>query len=79
MEINNNLLKWGATIPFVFAGVVWAVDARIEQKTHGQIQQLRQDVVKDFRQERINFLKMKDKAGIITDEERIELNYLLER
>ena len=77
----NNLLKWvgGVSVPFIFGGIVWAVDMRIDQKVTPQIQQLRSDVQHDFRQERIDFLQMKAQAGIITTEEDIELQYLLKK
>ena len=84
MKIRENpLVAWltggAVTFAMMVGGVVWAVDARIEQKTHQQIKQLRVDVVKDFRNERIDFLQMKERAGIITSEEKIELEYLKER
>ena len=59
-----------------FAGIAWAVDSRIDQKTDQKIQQLRVDVVKDFRQERIQYLEMRKNANIITQDEMVELNYL---
>lgn len=63
-------------IPFIIAGAAWAVDARIDQKTHAQIQQLRTDIVTDFEQNRIDYLQMKNNADIIKDDELIELEYL---
>ena len=59
-----------------FAGIAFAVDARIDQRTDTKIQQLRIDVVGDFRQERIQYLEMRKNANIITQDERVELEYL---
>ncbi len=78
-------LKWLVGVlllPSLYAtwsGIVWAVDTRIQQTVAPQMQQLRKDVVTDFRKERVDFLLMKERANIITQEERIELEYLKER
>ena len=74
------MLKYWPIFTFMamlaFAGVGWAVDARIDQKTDSKIQQLRTDLKADRKSERVKYLEMKNNAGIITDDEQIELKYL---
>ena len=74
------MIKYWPQITFgvmlAFAGLAWSVDMRIDQRTDAKIQQLRVDVVNDFRQERIQYLEMRKNASIITQDERVELNYL---
>ena len=78
-------MKWllGILLPIAiyaaWQSVAWAVDTRIQQQMAPQIQQLRADVRNDARGDRIKFLEMKQNAGIITNDERIELNYLLKQ
>jgi hypothetical protein len=66
----------GLTLSMLFTAVAWAVDARIEQKTSAQMQQLRVDILSDFDKRRMAYLQMKKNAAIINDDERIELEYL---
>jgi len=78
---NPALQKWltGISIPMILAGGAWAVDARIEQKTHDEIQQLRVDIADDFDNKRIDYLMMRKRSEIINDDEEIELEYLLDQ
>jgi len=82
LKENPALQKWlvgGISIPMILTGGAWAVDARIEQKTHKQIQQLRTDIGSDFDNKRIDYLLMKKRSKIIEDDEVIELDYLLDQ
>jgi hypothetical protein len=79
---NKITVKWVLGIlllPSLYAawsGIVWAVDTRVQQQLAPQMQQLRKDILSDFQKKRMDFLIMKETAGIITDEERVELKYL---
>ena len=80
--MTPELKKWllASLLPIVggcWYGLSWAVDYKIQQTISPQLQQLRQDVKIDARQERIRFLQMKKNANIITPEEKIELEYYL--